>query len=119
MIFTGKNYELMIWVCLIKMLSECYLNPLIFLASFVNFSFSHELSSPVDSPSSLRAAQQQTTQQHPLAGSQRRNQESNFNLTHYGTQQIPPAYKDLAEPWIQVSSSYSSVLHETFIDQLM
>ncbi|XP_023590753.1 mitogen-activated protein kinase kinase kinase 1 isoform X3 [Trichechus manatus latirostris] len=64
--------------------------------------YSHELSSPVDSPSSLRAAQQQTTQQQPLAGSQRRNQESNFNLTHYGTQQIPPAYKDLAEPWIQV-----------------
>ncbi|MBZ3884300.1 Mitogen-activated protein kinase kinase kinase 1 [Sciurus carolinensis] len=63
---------------------------------------SHELSSPVDSPSSLRAAQQQTAQQQPLAGSQRRNQESNFNLTHYGTQQIPPAYKDLAEPWIQV-----------------
>uniref|UniRef100_A0ABI7XWX2 Mitogen-activated protein kinase kinase kinase 1 n=1 Tax=Felis catus TaxID=9685 RepID=A0ABI7XWX2_FELCA len=64
--------------------------------------YSHELSSPVDSPSSLRAAQQQTIQQPPLAGSQRRSQESNFNLTHYGTQQIPPAYKDLAEPWIQV-----------------
>nr|XP_039323605.1 mitogen-activated protein kinase kinase kinase 1 isoform X1 [Saimiri boliviensis boliviensis] len=64
--------------------------------------YSHELSSPVDSPSSLRAAQQQTIQQQPLAGSQRRNQESNFNPTHYGTQQIPPAYKDLAEPWIQV-----------------
>ncbi|XP_006874718.1 PREDICTED: mitogen-activated protein kinase kinase kinase 1-like [Chrysochloris asiatica] len=64
--------------------------------------YSHELSSPVDSPSSLRAAQQQTMQQLPLPGSQRRNQESNFNLTHYGTQQIPPAYKDLAEPWIQV-----------------
>ncbi|XP_044916772.1 mitogen-activated protein kinase kinase kinase 1 isoform X2 [Felis catus] len=63
--------------------------------------YSHELSSPVDSPSSLRAAQQQTIQQPPLAGSQRRSQESNFNLTHYGTQQIPPAYKDLAEPWIQ------------------
>ncbi|XP_053079057.1 mitogen-activated protein kinase kinase kinase 1 isoform X2 [Acinonyx jubatus] len=63
--------------------------------------YSHELSSPVDSPSSLRAAQQQTIQQQPLAGSQRRSQESNFNLTHYGTQQIPPAYKDLAEPWIQ------------------
>ncbi|XP_042546829.1 mitogen-activated protein kinase kinase kinase 1 [Dipodomys spectabilis] len=59
--------------------------------------YSHELSSPVDSPSSLRTVQQQT-----LAGSQRRTQESNFNLTHYGTQQIPPAYKDLAEPWIQV-----------------
>ncbi|ELK12199.1 Mitogen-activated protein kinase kinase kinase 1 [Pteropus alecto] len=64
--------------------------------------YSHELSSPVDSPSSLRAAQQQTIQQPPLAGPQRRNQENNFNLTHYGTQQIPPAYKDLAEPWIQV-----------------
>ncbi|KAM5259762.1 mitogen-activated protein kinase kinase kinase 1 isoform 1-T1 [Hipposideros larvatus] len=64
--------------------------------------YSHELSNPVDSPSSLRAAQQQTVQQQPLAGPQRRNQESNFNLTHYGTQQIPPAYKDLAEPWIQV-----------------
>ncbi|XP_006891596.1 PREDICTED: mitogen-activated protein kinase kinase kinase 1 [Elephantulus edwardii] len=64
--------------------------------------YSHELSSPVDSPSSLRAAQQQTMQQQPLAGSQRRTQESNFNLTHYGAQQIPPAYKDLAEPWIQV-----------------
>ncbi|XP_008838602.1 mitogen-activated protein kinase kinase kinase 1 [Nannospalax galili] len=64
--------------------------------------YSHELSSPVDSPVSLRAAQQPATQQQALAGSQRRNQESNFNLTHYGTQQIPPAYKDLAEPWIQV-----------------
>ncbi|XP_059772376.1 mitogen-activated protein kinase kinase kinase 1 isoform X1 [Balaenoptera ricei] len=64
--------------------------------------YSHELPSPVDSPPSPRAAQQQTTQQHPLAGSQRRDQESNYNLTHYGTQQIPPAYKDLAEPWIQV-----------------
>ncbi|XP_006055680.2 mitogen-activated protein kinase kinase kinase 1 isoform X3 [Bubalus bubalis] len=64
--------------------------------------YSHELSSPVDSPSPLRATQQQTTQQHALAGSQRRNQESNLNLTHYGTQQIPPSYKDLAEPWIQV-----------------
>ncbi|KAF4024391.1 hypothetical protein G4228_016516 [Cervus hanglu yarkandensis] len=63
--------------------------------------YSHELSSPVDSPSPLRATQQQTTQQHPLAGSQRRSQESNLNLTHYGTQQIPPSYKDLAEPWIQ------------------
>ena len=98
------------------MLPKCCLNLLITLASFVTFSFSHELPSPVDSPPSLRAAQQQTTQQHPLAGSQRRNQESNFNLTHYGTQQIPPAYKDLAEPWIQVSSSCSSFLKGTFID---
>ncbi|XP_075397163.1 mitogen-activated protein kinase kinase kinase 1 [Tenrec ecaudatus] len=64
--------------------------------------YSHELSSPVDSPSSLRAAQQPTVQQSPVAGSQRRNQESNVNPTHYGTQHIPPAYEDLAEPWVQV-----------------
>nr|Q62925.1 RecName: Full=Mitogen-activated protein kinase kinase kinase 1; AltName: Full=MAPK/ERK kinase kinase 1; Short=MEK kinase 1; Short=MEKK 1 [Rattus norvegicus]AAC52596.1 MAP kinase kinase kinase 1 [Rattus norvegicus] len=63
--------------------------------------YSHELSSPVDSPTSLRGVQQPSSPQQPVAGSQRRNQESNFNLTHYGTQQIPPAYKDLAEPWIQ------------------
>uniref|UniRef100_A0A8C0HP24 Mitogen-activated protein kinase kinase kinase 1 n=1 Tax=Buteo japonicus TaxID=224669 RepID=A0A8C0HP24_9AVES len=37
-----------------------------------------------------------------ISGSQRRTQDSNFNLTHYGVQQIPSAYKDLAEPWIQV-----------------
>ncbi|KAM7148293.1 mitogen-activated protein kinase kinase kinase 1 isoform 1-T1 [Molossus nigricans] len=62
---------------------------------------SHDLSSPVDSPSSLRA-QQQAPQQPPLAGLQRRAPEGSFSLTHYGAQQIPPAYKDLAEPWTQV-----------------
>ncbi|XP_076408009.1 mitogen-activated protein kinase kinase kinase 1 [Peromyscus maniculatus bairdii] len=62
--------------------------------------YSHELSSPVDPPASLRAVSQPVSPQQP--GSQRRTQESNFNLTHYGTQQIPPTYKDLAEPWIQV-----------------
>ncbi|XP_053155284.1 mitogen-activated protein kinase kinase kinase 1 isoform X2 [Hemicordylus capensis] len=62
--------------------------------------YSHELSSPVDSPSVLRVVQQQTPQ--ATTGSPRRNQDSNFNLTHYGVQQIPSAYKDLAEPWIQV-----------------
>ncbi|XP_075788547.1 mitogen-activated protein kinase kinase kinase 1 isoform X2 [Pelodiscus sinensis] len=63
--------------------------------------YSHELPSPVDSPSVLRVVQQQT-QQQPTATSQRRTQDSNFNLTHYGVQQIPSTYKDLAEPWIQV-----------------
>ncbi|XP_053887993.1 mitogen-activated protein kinase kinase kinase 1 isoform X1 [Malaclemys terrapin pileata] len=63
--------------------------------------YSHELPSPVDSPSVLRVVQQQN-QQQPTGGSQRRTQDSNFNLTHYGVQQIPSAYKDLAEPWIQV-----------------
>ncbi|MXQ81144.1 hypothetical protein E5288_WYG012816 [Bos mutus] len=89
-------------------------DPTISTAISVHFSFSHELSSPVDSPSPLRAPQQQTTQQHALAGSQRRNQEGSLTLTHYGTQQIPPSYKDLAEPWIQASSSCSSCLKEPF-----
>ncbi|NWI93608.1 M3K1 kinase, partial [Pitta sordida] len=61
---------------------------------------SHELPSPVDS-SVLRVVQQQS-QQQSTAGSQRTTQDSNFNLTHYGAQQIPSTYKDLAEPWIQV-----------------
>ncbi|XP_075039478.1 mitogen-activated protein kinase kinase kinase 1-like isoform X2 [Mixophyes fleayi] len=65
---------------------------------------SHELPGPVDSPPLMRAAQLQSPQQQqsPTAGSQRRSQDSNLNLTHYGVQQIPPAYKSMAEPWIQV-----------------
>ncbi|XP_077203270.1 mitogen-activated protein kinase kinase kinase 1 isoform X2 [Paroedura picta] len=62
--------------------------------------YSHELPSPIDSPSVLRVVQPQSPQ--PTAGSPRRSQDSNFNLTHYGVQQIPSAYKELAEPWIQV-----------------
>lgn len=61
---------------------------------------SHELPSPMDS-SVLRVVQQQSQQQSAV-GSQRRTQDSNFNLTHYGVQQIPSTYKDSAEPWIQV-----------------
>ncbi|KAF4803116.1 mitogen-activated protein kinase kinase kinase 1 [Turdus rufiventris] len=61
---------------------------------------SHELPNPVDS-SVLRVVQQQSQQQSAV-GSQRRTQDSNFNLTHYGVQQIPSTYKDSAEPWIQV-----------------
>ncbi|KAF1560859.1 UNVERIFIED_CONTAM: Mitogen-activated protein kinase kinase kinase 1, partial [Eudyptes pachyrhynchus] len=63
--------------------------------------YSHELPSPVDSSSVLRVVHQQIQQQSTV-GSQRRTQDSNFNLTHYGVQQIPSAYKDLAEPWVQV-----------------
>ncbi|XP_074667151.1 mitogen-activated protein kinase kinase kinase 1-like isoform X1 [Strix aluco] len=62
--------------------------------------YSHELPSPVDS-SVLHVVHQQIQQQFTV-GSQRRTQDSNFNLTHYGVQQIPSTYKDLAEPWIQV-----------------
>ncbi|XP_054431325.1 mitogen-activated protein kinase kinase kinase 1 [Pteronotus mesoamericanus] len=59
--------------------------------------YSHELSSPADAPSPLRAAVPQ-----PSAGLQRRTQESSFSLTHHGAQQVPPAHRDTAEPWIQV-----------------
>ncbi|NXV24346.1 M3K1 kinase, partial [Cepphus grylle] len=63
--------------------------------------YSHELPSPVDCSSVLHVAHQQI-QQQSTAGSHRRTQDGNFNLTHYGVQQIPSAYKNLAEPWIQV-----------------
>ncbi|KAG8598963.1 hypothetical protein GDO81_002820 [Engystomops pustulosus] len=64
--------------------------------------YSHDLPTPVDSPPILRAAQQPPLLQSPTAGSQRRTQDPNLNLTHYGVQQIPPSYKNMAEPWIQV-----------------
>ncbi|KAM8960224.1 mitogen-activated protein kinase kinase kinase 1 isoform 2-T2 [Pelodytes ibericus] len=64
--------------------------------------YSHELPGPVDSPPVLCAVQQPSLQQQSTAGSQRRSQDSNVNLTHYGVQQIPSAYKNMAEPWIQV-----------------
>ncbi|KAM4709515.1 mitogen-activated protein kinase kinase kinase 1 isoform 2-T3 [Discoglossus pictus] len=63
---------------------------------------SHEQPGPVDSPPILRAVQQQSPQQQPTAGSQRRSQDTNLNLTHYGVQQIPSTYKNMSEPWIQV-----------------
>lgn len=59
----------------------------------------------MESPPILRVVQQQT--QQPTVGSPRRSQDSNFNLTHYGVQQIPSVYKDLAEPWIQVYFIYT------------
>ncbi|CAH2296307.1 mitogen-activated kinase kinase kinase 1 isoform X1 [Pelobates cultripes] len=64
--------------------------------------YSHDLPGPVDSPPVLRAVQQPSVQQQSSAGSQRRSQDSNLNLTHYGVQHIPTAYKSMAEPWIQV-----------------
>ncbi|XP_069601995.1 mitogen-activated protein kinase kinase kinase 1 isoform X1 [Ranitomeya imitator] len=71
-----------------------------------DFYSSHDLPGPVDSPPILRAALQPPLQQQqptpPTAGSQRRSQDPNLNLTHYGVQQIPASYKSMAEPWIQV-----------------
>ncbi|KAM4810473.1 mitogen-activated protein kinase kinase kinase 1 [Rhinophrynus dorsalis] len=63
---------------------------------------SHEIPGSVDSPPVACAVQQQSLQQQPSAGSQRRSQDTNLNLTHYGVQHIPSNYKSLAEPWIQV-----------------
>lgn len=68
-----------------------------------NDFYCHELPSPVDGQSAIRPIQQPTSQQHqPVSGTPRRQQDSGFNLTHYGVQQIPPVYKELSEPWIQV-----------------
>ncbi|XP_053331751.1 mitogen-activated protein kinase kinase kinase 1 isoform X2 [Clarias gariepinus] len=36
------------------------------------------------------------------AEGQRAAHEGDFSLPHYGVQQIPPTYKELAEPWIKV-----------------
>ncbi|XP_066567567.1 mitogen-activated protein kinase kinase kinase 1 isoform X2 [Amia ocellicauda] len=71
--------------------------------------YSHEPSSPLDSvvarqTHSQSQQQQQQQQQHQASPTdpQRRGEEGDFNLPHYGVQQIPPTYKDLAEPWIKV-----------------
>lgn len=103
MISTGNNFEFM--THMFSERSKCsqkvaWIYSAFFLTGVAVVCYSHELSSPVDSPSSLRTSQ--PIHQPPLGGSQRRNPESNLNLTHYGAQQIPPAYKDVAEPWIQV-----------------
>ncbi|XP_072920560.1 mitogen-activated protein kinase kinase kinase 1 [Hemitrygon akajei] len=57
---------------------------------------SHELHSH-ESQSSM---QLQNSPQDAVA--QRRQQDSDFSLHHYGVQQIPHSYKELTEPWIQV-----------------
>ncbi|XP_053557262.1 mitogen-activated protein kinase kinase kinase 1 [Bombina bombina] len=63
--------------------------------------YSLDLPTPVDSPPPvLRSVQQQSAPTTP--GTQRRAQDTNLNLTHYGVQNIPSAYKSMAEPWIQV-----------------
>ncbi|XP_030047797.1 mitogen-activated protein kinase kinase kinase 1 [Microcaecilia unicolor] len=61
---------------------------------------SHDLTD-ADSSAAVRSVQQQNLQQS-ASESPRRAQENNLNLTHYGVQQIPSSYKDLAEPWMQV-----------------
>ncbi|KPP68099.1 hypothetical protein Z043_113247 [Scleropages formosus] len=57
--------------------------------------YSHEPASPVDST---------TSQSQALGPSEghRQSHDGDFTLPHYGVQQIPQAYKELAEPWIKV-----------------
>ena len=61
---------------------------------------SHDPSSSVDGASSR--TQSQSSSGH--SDSPRPGQpEGDFTLPHYGVQQIPQTYKELAEPWIKVS----------------
>ncbi|XP_069780518.1 mitogen-activated protein kinase kinase kinase 1 isoform X2 [Narcine bancroftii] len=57
---------------------------------------SHELHSH-ESQSSI-----QVPNQSQDVAAQRRQQDSDFSLHHYGVQQIPHSYKELTEPWIRV-----------------
>ncbi|XP_036383159.1 mitogen-activated protein kinase kinase kinase 1-like [Megalops cyprinoides] len=65
--------------------------------------YSHEAAGLGDSA----ACHQGQSQGHQSQASshsegQRRAQEGDFNLPHYGVQQIPQSYKELAEPWVRV-----------------
>nr|XP_015193254.1 PREDICTED: mitogen-activated protein kinase kinase kinase 1 isoform X2 [Lepisosteus oculatus] len=65
--------------------------------------YSHDSSSTLDSAALRQGHNQSLQHQHsPHTDAQRRVQESDFNLPHYGVQQIPLTYKELAEPWIKV-----------------
>ncbi|KAL4617631.1 mitogen-activated protein kinase kinase kinase 1 isoform X1 [Arapaima gigas] len=57
--------------------------------------YSHEPASPVNSAASPPQAS------GPSEG-HRQAHEGDFTLPHYGVQQIPQAYKELAEPWVKV-----------------
>ncbi|XP_037403394.1 mitogen-activated protein kinase kinase kinase 1 isoform X2 [Pygocentrus nattereri] len=66
--------------------------------------YSHEPASTVESSTSRSQSQitSSTASSSPHAESQRMAQEGDFSLPHYGVQQIPQSYKELAEPWIKV-----------------
>ncbi|XP_061119428.1 mitogen-activated protein kinase kinase kinase 1 isoform X2 [Conger conger] len=59
--------------------------------------YSHEPASPSDGAGG-RSQNQASSQSE----GQRQAQEGDFTLPHYGVQQIPQAYRELAEPWIKV-----------------
>ncbi|KAJ8401904.1 hypothetical protein AAFF_G00374850 [Aldrovandia affinis] len=59
--------------------------------------YSHDPATPSDSVGG-RSQNQASSQSE----GQRQAQEGDFTLPHYGVQQIPQTYKELAEPWIKV-----------------
>ncbi|XP_035391217.1 mitogen-activated protein kinase kinase kinase 1 isoform X1 [Electrophorus electricus] len=65
--------------------------------------YSHDPASAVESPTSRSQSQPSSfTSSSSHTEGQRAAQEGDFSLPHYGVQQIPQTYKDLAEPWIKV-----------------
>ncbi|KAG9328559.1 hypothetical protein JZ751_013005, partial [Albula glossodonta] len=67
------------------------------------YAMHYEQTSPVDSTVCLQGQpQDQQSQSAPHSDDQRRPPEGDFNLLHYGVQQIPQMYKELAEPWVKV-----------------
>lgn len=68
------------------------------------FVFSHDPASTVENSSSRSQSlvSSSTTSSSSHAEGQRAAHEGDFSLPHYGVQQIPHTYKELAEPWIKV-----------------
>ncbi|KAG5834402.1 hypothetical protein ANANG_G00261130 [Anguilla anguilla] len=59
--------------------------------------YSHDPAAPSDG-----AGARSQNQASSHSEGQRQGQEGDFTLPHYGVQQIPQTYKELAEPWIKV-----------------
>ncbi|XP_062870146.1 mitogen-activated protein kinase kinase kinase 1 [Trichomycterus rosablanca] len=66
--------------------------------------YSHEPASTAESSSSRSQSQVSSSASSSSSNveGQRVAHESDFSLPHYGVQQIPQTYKELAEPWIKV-----------------
>ncbi|XP_060751619.1 mitogen-activated protein kinase kinase kinase 1 isoform X1 [Tachysurus vachellii] len=62
--------------------------------------YSHDPASTVESSTSLVSSSISSSSSN--AEGQRAGHEGDFSLPHYGVQQIPQTYKELAEPWIKV-----------------
>ncbi|XP_072570916.1 mitogen-activated protein kinase kinase kinase 1 isoform X1 [Paramormyrops kingsleyae] len=59
--------------------------------------YSHEPASPVENAGTHPQGQTVAPSESPI-----QTQEGDFTLPHYGVQQIPQSYKELAKPWIRV-----------------